>query len=123
MATHQVTRDQVCILIFDKLSSGDYEYQDTDPIEIMRRAQEPEEMATDKDTQAIDGDQDEGYCRVMWSPAADGRGPDGYILDEMKPLPPLIRLRVRFPMFLTQSKVATCKVALIRLHVLLHELN
>ena len=29
--------------------------------------------------QAIDGDQDEGYCRVMWSPAADGRGPDGYI--------------------------------------------
>jgi len=57
MATHQVTRDQVCILIFDKLSSGDYEYQDTDPIEIMRRAQEPEEMATDKDTQAIDGDQ------------------------------------------------------------------
>ena len=50
MATHQVTRDQVCIL-------RDYEYQDTDPIEIMRRAQEPEEMATDKDTQAIDGDQ------------------------------------------------------------------
>jgi len=57
LENHQVTRDQVCILIFDKLSSGDYEYQDTDPIEIMRRAQEPEEMATDKDTQAIDGDQ------------------------------------------------------------------
>ena len=79
MAPHQVTRDQVCILIFDKLSSGDYEYQDTDPIEIMRRAQEAEEMAADKDTQAIDVDQDEGCGRVIWSPAADGRGLDGYI--------------------------------------------
>ena len=49
-AAHQVSRDQVCILIFDKHSSGDYEYQDTDPIEIMRRSQEAKNMAANKDT-------------------------------------------------------------------------
>ena len=50
MARHQVTRDPVCIPIFDKLSSGDYEYPDTDPIEIMHCSQEAKEMAADKDT-------------------------------------------------------------------------
>ena len=80
MAPHKNTRDQVCILIFGKLSSEDYEYQNTDPIEIMRRAQEAEEMTADKDTRAIEGDQDEGHGRVIWSPAADGRGiDDGHI--------------------------------------------
>ena len=78
MENHQVTRDQVCILIFDKLSSGDFEYDNMDPTDIMRRAQEAKELATDKDTQGISG-HDESYGKVIWSPAADGRGLDGYI--------------------------------------------
>ena len=79
MENHQVTRDQVCILIFDKLSSGDFEYDNMDPTDIMRRAQEAKELATDKDTQGISGHDDESYGKVIWSPAADGRGLDGYI--------------------------------------------
>ena len=79
MENHQVTRDQVCILIFDKLSSGDFEYDNMDPTDIMRRAQEAKELATDKDTQGISGHDDESYGKVIWSPAADGRGLGGYI--------------------------------------------
>ena len=36
-------------------------------------------MATDKDTQGISGHDDESYGKVIWSPAADGRGLGGYI--------------------------------------------
>ena len=79
MENHQGTRDQVCILIFDKLSSGDFEYDNMDPTDIMRRAQEAKELATDKDTQGISGHDDESYGKVIWSPAADGRGLGGYI--------------------------------------------
>ena len=82
MAPHQVALDQVQILIFDILSSGDNGYQDTDPIGVMSCAREAEEMATDKDTRAIGGDQGEGYGRVIWSPGADGRGLGGYMVTE-----------------------------------------
>ena len=50
-----------------------------DPTDIMRRAHEAKEFATDKDTQGISGHDDDSYGKVIWGPAADGRRLDGYI--------------------------------------------